>query len=105
MYDMTKFKTRYFNIKLKNNKIIDIEPPKMKILNKIAALSGIKNNKELSKTDISNLIEAVCLALNKNRQGYKITANQIEEEYNVLEIMNFLSSYFDWVKSIQNIKN
>lgn len=105
MYDMTKLKTRYFNIKLKNNKIIDIEPPKMKILNKIAALSDIKDNKELSKTDISNLIEAVCLALNKNRQGYKITANQIEEEYNVLEIIDFLSAYFDWVKSIQNIKN
>ena len=42
MYDMTKLKTRYFDIKLKN-----IEPPKLKVLKKIAALSEVKNTEEL----------------------------------------------------------
>ena len=105
MYDMTKFKTRYFNMKLKNNKIIDIEPPKMKILKKIANLSEVKNNDELSEQDILNLTEAVVLAFNKNRQGYKITAEKIEDEYDILEIVDFLNNYFDWVNSIQNSKN
>ncbi len=105
MYDMTKFKKRYFNMKLKNGQIIDIEPPKMKILKKIANLSEVKDNDELSEGDITNLIEAVVLAFNKNKQNYKITADKVEEEYNILEIVSFLDAYFEWVNSIQNEKN
>lgn len=105
MYDMTKFKPRYFNMKLKNGKVIDIEPPKMKILKKIANLSEVKNNEELSEQDIANLTEAVALAFNKNRQGYKITAEKVEDEYDILEIVDFLNAYFDWVNKIQNSKN
>lgn len=45
MYDMTKLKTRYFDIKLKNGKILNIEPPKLKVLKKIAALSEVKIQK------------------------------------------------------------
>ena len=105
MYDMTKLGVRYFNMKLKNGKIIDIEPPKMKILKKIANLSEVKNNDELTEKDIANLTEAVVLAFNKNKQNYKITVEKIEEEYDILEIMDFLNAYFDWVNSIQNSKN
>lgn len=105
MYDMTKFKTRYFNMKLKNGKVIDIEPPKMKILKKITSLSEIKDSEELSEKDIANLTEAVTLALNKNRQNYKITTEKVDEDYDILEIVDFLNAYFDWVNSIQNSKN
>lgn len=105
MYDMTKFKTRYFNMKLKNGKVIDIEPPKMKILKKITSLSEIKDSEELSEKDIANLTEAVTLALNKNRQNYKITIEKVDEDYDILEIVDFLNAYFDWVNSIQNSKN
>lgn len=105
MYDMTKFRTRYFNMKLKNGRVIDIEPPKMKVLKKISALSETKDSEDLSENDIANLTEAVALALNKNKQGYKVTANNVEEDYDILEIVDFLTAYFNWVNSIQNSKN
>ena len=105
MYDMTKIKMRYFTIKLKNGKIIDVEPPKMKVLRKIAVLSEIKNNDELSKEDIQNLIEAVSLAFSKNKQNYKMTIEKIEEDYDIIEIVDFLKEYFNWVNNIQNSKN
>lgn len=105
MYDMTKLKTRYFNMRLKNGKIIDIEPPRLKILRKISALSNTKESEELSEIDIKNLIEATALALNKNRQGYKVTAEIIEEHYNIEDIMDFLNNYFDWINETQNLKN
>lgn len=105
MYDMTKFRTRYFNMKLKNGRVIDIEPPKMKVLKKISALSETKDSEDLSENDIANLTEAVALALNKNKQGYKVTASNIEDDYDILEIVNFLTAYFNWVNSIQNSKN
>ena len=105
MYDMTKLKTRYFNMKLKNGKIIDIEPPRLKILRKIATLSKTKVNEELTESDVKNLIEATALALNKNRQEYRITAETIEEYYNIEDVMDFLNNYFDWINETQNLKN
>lgn len=105
MYDMTKLKTRYFDIKLRTGKILNIEPPKLKVLKKIAALSEVKNTEELGEKDIENLTEAVALALSKNRQNFKITRDQVENEYDIDEIMDLLNNYFDWVNSIQNSKN
>lgn len=105
MYDMTKFKPRYFDTKLKNGKILNVEPPKMKILKKIAALSEVKDTENLSESDINNLTEALSLALSKNKQNYKVSATKIEEEYDILEVADFLNAYFNWVNSIQESKN
>lgn len=105
MYDMTKLKTRYFDIKLKNGKILNIEPPKLKVLKKIAALSEVKNTEELGEKDISKLTEAVSLALSKNRQNFKISTEQVEDNYDIDEIVDLLNNYFEWVNSIQNSKN
>ena len=77
----------------------------MKILKKIASLSEIKDNNNLTEEDISKLTEAVALAFNKNRQNYKITAEKVEDEYDILEIVDFLDNYFNWINSIQNQKN
>lgn len=105
MYDMTKLKTRYFDIKLKNGKILNVEPPKLKVLKKVAALSEVKNTENLGEKDIENLTEAISIALSKNRQNFKITIEQVEENYDIDEIVDLLNNYFDWVNSIQNSKN
>ena len=102
---MTKFKPRYFDTKLRNGKFLNVEPPKMKILKKIAALSEVKDTENLSESDINNLIEALSLALSKNKQNYKVSVTQIEEEYDILEVVDFLDAYFNWVNSIQESKN
>ena len=105
MYDMTKLKTRYFDIKLRTGKILNIEPPKLKFLKKIAALSEVKDTDDLGEKDIENLTEAVALALSKNRQNFKISKEQVEDNYDIDEIMDLLDNYFKWVNSIQNSKN
>lgn len=105
MYDMTKYQVRYFDVKLKKGKIINVEPPKMKVLKKISTLSNIQNNNELTERDIANLTEAVSLAISKNKQGYKVSAENIDEEYNIIEIMDFLNNYFSWVNEIHESKN
>ena len=105
MYDMTKLKTRYFDIKLRNGKVLNVEPPKMKVLKKIATLSEVKNGEELNETDINNLTEAVSLALSKNRQNYKISPDKVDDDYNIDEIVDLLENYFNWVNTIQNSKN
>lgn len=105
MYDMTKLKTRYFDTKLRNGKILNIEPPKLKVLKKIAALSEVKDTENISEKDINNLVEAVSLAISKNKQNFKISAEYIEDNYDIDEIVDLLNNYFEWVNNIQNSKN
>lgn len=105
MYDMSKLKVRYFSMKLKNGKILDIEPPKMKMLKKMSTLTNIETDRDFSENDITNLAEGVSIALSKNKQGYKVNAEKVCEDYDILEIMDFLTNYFEWVNSIQNQKN
>lgn len=105
MYDMTKLHKRYFDVKFTNGKILNIEPPKLKALKKIAALSEVKDTENLGEKDIDNLIEAVSLALSKNKQNFKISVEQVENNYDIDEIIDLLDAYFNWVNSIQDSKN
>lgn len=105
MYDMTRIKTRYFDVKIPGGKILNVEPPKLKILKKISTLSRVKENQEMTEEDIDNLTEALSIALSKNKQNFKVMSSFIEDNYNIDEIIGFLTNYFDWVNSIQNSKN
>lgn len=104
MFDMTSYIPRYFKIKLKNGKILDVEPPKLKVLKKIMKLA--KNNKnDVTGQDFENLIVASSLALSKNKQNYTVTEEWITDNHNIDELMELLTNYFDWVDEINNSKN
>ncbi len=104
MYDMTKLIPRYFNLRLKNNKVIDVEPPKLKVLKKIMKLA--KNNTEdVSMEDYSNIILATSMALSKNKQNYNVSIEWLEDNHNLDELMDLLQHYFEWVDEIYASKN
>lgn len=103
MYDMTKLIPRYFKIKLKNNKVLDVEPPKLKILKKIMKLGSIKG--EMEEKDFDNMVLATSLALSKNKQDYKVSTEWLNDNHNIDELYGLLTNYFNWVNEIQNSKN
>lgn len=103
MFDMTQYIPRYFKTKLKNGKILDVEPPKLKALKKILKLSSVKN--DMTEKDFDSLILAVSMALSKNKQNYKVTTEWVEENHNIDELQNLLLNYFSWVDEIENSKN
>lgn len=103
MFDMTKYIPRYFKTRLKNNKIIEVEPPKLKVLKKILKLGKVNNN--ISEKDFSDIILATSMALSKNKQNYKVTEEWLEENHNIEELQELLTNYFNWVDEIQNSKN
>ena len=105
MYDMTNLTTRYYNVKLKDGKQIDLEPPKLKVLRKISKLAKSVNSTDLSEEDIENLSEAIALSLSKNKQQIKFTVEYVEDLFDVDEMYDFLNRYFTWVGEIQNSKN
>lgn len=105
MYDMTKLVPRHFKIKLKNNKIIEVEPPKLKVLKKILKLSSIKSNSDLTEQDFENITIATSMALSKNKQNYEVAAKWLEDNHNIDELQNLLLNYFSWVNEIEDSKN
>lgn len=104
MYDMTQYIPRYFKTKLKNGKVLDVEPPKLKVLKKILTLSNIKDD-ELSEKDFGNIILATSMALSKNKQNYEVKTEWLEENHNIDELQDLLINYFNWVDEIRNQKN
>lgn len=105
MYDMTALVTRFFKIKLKNGLFLELEPPKLKTLKKIASLSRTQSTGNISEEDISNLSEAIALSLSKNKQNKTISIETVEDMFGVDEMYDFLTNYFKWVSEIQNSKN
>lgn len=103
MYDMTQFVPRYFKTKLKNGKIIEVEPPKLKVLKKILKLSGVKN--KMTEKDFENITLATSMALSKNKQNYNVSTEWLEDNHNIDELQDLLINYFDWVNEINNSKN
>lgn len=103
MYDMTKLIQRYFKVKLKNGKLIDVEPPKLKVLKKILELSNTKD--DMTSEDFENIITATSMALSKNKQDYQVTSKWLAENHNIDELQDLLVNYFNWVDEIQNSKN
>lgn len=104
MYDMTKLRTRFWEIRLRNGKKLSVEAPKMKVLKKIASMSDI-SEENFNDEDVDNLEIALAMALSKNKENYKITKEWIEENLSIDEVQNILTEYFNWVNSIKNSKN
>lgn len=103
MFDMTQYIPRYFKIKLKNGKTLEVEPPKLKILKKILKLSNVKDN--MTEKDFDNIILAVSMAISKNKQNYKVKTDWLEDNHNIDELQDLLINYFNWVDEIENSKN
>lgn len=103
MFDMTKYITRYFQVKLKDETVIDVEPPKLNVLRQIAKIS--KDIESFNENDITALCTATSLALSKNRQNKKISIEYLEENFDYDLLYNLLVEYFNWVGEIQSSKN
>lgn len=105
MYDMTNLITRYFKIKLKDGKELELEPPKLKVLRKISKLSKSISSDELTEDDIANLSEAISLSLSKNKQSVSVSTDYVEDNFDIDAMYDFLIKYYNWVGEIQNSKN
>ena len=90
MYDMTKIKERYWQLK---------------VLKRITKLSKVADTNNMTEEDMENLITALSIALSRNREQFKISEQWIEENININDVQDILNKYFEWVSDIQNLKN
>jgi len=85
---------------------LDVEPPKLKVLKKLLKMTKIDtDNKEETEKVFDDLIEALSIALSKNKQNRKVTVDEIDDLLDIDEIQDLLTAYFDWVNEINHSKN
>ena len=69
---------------------LNIYPPKIKILRKIG---------EMADDDYSSLIEIISEILSKNKEKITVSAEIIEDLFDLSDISDFISDFMDWIKS------
>jgi len=78
---------------------LEVEPSKIKLMKKITGLAKAKD-----EDSMDDLAEAVRLILSKNKTGFKVPAEFIDElDYDQLN--NILTAYFEWLRGNQNSPN
>lgn len=102
MLDLSIYKSRYYPVKLDENIIINIEPPKRKQLKKVMSLTKGINEQNISETDVDNLYEAAGIALSKNKENRPFTSEDIEEYLDLSALVAFFEGYYSWV--MENIE-
>lgn len=104
MFDMTKLKKRYFDLKLTNGQIIKVEPPRIKVLKKIMSLSKI-DEENIGMEEFNDLVEAASLAFSKNKQNVKLSVAYFDENFDIDSLQDLLKAYFEWIDRVSDSKN
>ena len=96
---------RTYGVSVKDLKI-NILPPKLKHLRKIAELSKNLKNDEIEEIGgIEGIADTVSLILSQNSRGNKYTSEWVEENLSIDDIKSLLSGYTAWLNSIKNSPN
>lgn len=113
MFDMRNLTPRYFEVRLPNGLRLEVEPPKLKVLKHIMAVSKIDTAEIKAEGEeqtagegvFESLAEGVAMALSKNKQKKEITTEFVVDVLNLDQIQALLTEYFNWVAEIKNSKN
>lgn len=98
MFDIDAVSKRYFSIKI-NGSAIEVEPPKRKTLKKLMKLS-----KNTSEESIDDLYDEVRSLLNKNRTGYVVPEEWVDD-LDLDQLISLLSAFFAWIGQVRKDPN
>lgn len=95
MFEINGVPTRYFELKTPEGRVLHIEPPKLKTLNR---LSNWYKRKGL---DVRETCELVSIIISKNREQYRVKADIIMEWLDPDQLAAFLGEFLDWVNGVR----
>jgi len=109
MFDVSKISRRAFQVRLTSEieetgevkeLIVNVEPPKIKMLKKIVSLMGTSRKND----DIDEACEAIRLMVSKNTEGVKVPIEFIDD-LDMDEMKELMSAFFEWLNGVKNSKN
>ena len=97
MLDFNSTSNNFMKVKLKNGFILSVEEPNLKVL---ALLEAAQNSGETK-----DIIKAITIMLNRNKQKKKYRFEDIEEMFTVSEMRMLLEAYGSFAQEIANDPN
>ena len=73
---------------------INVKEPKLKVYKKFEAIG--------EETSVEEIIEAAALVLNSNKEGIKIDAEFVEDNFTLDEIAQFFEDFTNWLSEARN---
>lgn len=106
MLDITKLNKETFAVKTHNG-VLHLYQPKVK---SVKRLTGILKNiqasgGEASVEDLDEIFEVFENIINKNKEKRKISKEDIENKYDITDIILILNGFFEWFNEVSNSKN
>lgn len=95
MLDVNKLKKRYFDIKI-GTLVLKVEPPKIKTLKKIIALTSSKDEDAID--DIADALKSI---LSKNSKGYQVP-DEVIDELDFEQMLFIIEEFFKWVYEVRS---
>lgn len=92
MFQISSVKPRYFEFEAPDNRrVLHIEPPKLKTLNK---LSNISKAADPTPEDMAQTIARI---ISKNRENRKVTADMVMEWMDSDQLSAFIAAFLGWL--------
>ena len=98
VFNFNKIQRKYFNVTLKNGKTYLVQMPTKQTFESLTSMQEVKEE------NFDVLYEAVADMLSNNKQGYKVTKNDLED-YSVEDLIAFINAYVDFIKELGKAKN
>lgn len=90
MFQISGVTTRYFEFEAPDSrKVLHIEPPKLKTLNRLAKL-----RKDASPEEMTGIIAAI---ISKNRENRKVDGNTVMEWMTSDQLAAFIKAFLGWL--------
>ena len=89
MYKLRGAITRFFEVELPNGRTVNVEPPKLKTLKHIADMDD--------NTTMEEQVALVARIISKNREGIKVTADDVLEWMDTDQYQEFLVAFLAWL--------
>lgn len=102
MLDLTAVSRRYFQVKF-NGRVLDVEPPKLKTLNKLVSISKAAGGGDPDAfTELTPLIAKL---LSKNKRNIKISPAIVEDALDSDGMILLLTELIQWIQQERNDPN
>lgn len=102
MLDLTAVRRRYFQVKF-NGRVLEVEPPKLKTLNKLVSIAKTAEHNELGA--FPEMTPLIAQLLSKNKKGIKISPAVVEDNLDSDEMLVLLTEFIAWINQEKNDPN
>ena len=104
-FDFNKIKRSFFNVTLKDGRVLQVKMPKKKTFEKLGALQNIDEN-DVEIDDILDTFGALCAeSLSNNLYGEVVTTEFMTENYDIEEMTEFVKQFYVFVGGVAEDPN